>query len=175
MKKYLSRPDISLLLMAGLIVAAGATTDSDATVDLHFHDTYYVISIFHLAIVYAVLLVAEAGLYTATSWFRQWRWLQVLHVVSMLLSPLILVVSSAYIRRRCEQCGLPGGQCGMPGERRQKLRREGLQGIRFFLPRKNPATIFTRNARCPAKKINIPVTYHHLRNRGCSKKEDSLL
>ena len=100
MKKYLSRPDISLLLMAGLIVAAGATTDSDATVDLHFHDTYYVISIFHLAIVYAVLLVAEAGLYTATSWFRQWRWLQVLHVVSMLLSPLILVVSSGVFTER---------------------------------------------------------------------------
>ncbi len=100
MKKYFSRPDILLLLMAGLMAAAGAMTDADTAIDLHFHHTYYIVSIFHLAIVYAVLLVAEAGLYTATSRFRQWRWMQVFHVASLLISPLLLVVSSGVFTER---------------------------------------------------------------------------
>lgn len=91
--KYLSRPDILLLVIALLIVAAGAIPPANAAIDIHLHDTYFVITIFYIAIVYAILLITEAGLYTATSWFRQWRWLQIFHIISLVLPVPLLIAS----------------------------------------------------------------------------------
>ncbi|MBO9152913.1 hypothetical protein ACFOTA_11900 [Chitinophaga sp. GCM10012297] len=78
-----------------MLVAIGAASSADAVIDIHLHDTYVVISYFNIAIIYAVLLITEAGLYTATSWFRQWRWLQIFHIIGLLLPPLFFIFSGS--------------------------------------------------------------------------------
>ncbi|RPD38417.1 hypothetical protein [Chitinophaga barathri] len=94
--KYLSRPDIQLLIIAAIVVILGQLQVANSAIDIHLHDTYFVIALSHLAWAYAIFLVMEAGLYTTTSWFRQWRWLQIFHIFSLVLLPLTFIVMSGY-------------------------------------------------------------------------------
>jgi heme/copper-type cytochrome/quinol oxidase subunit 1 len=83
MKRFLSRPDIQLVLIVLCCLAAGAVARHYA-VDVHLHDTYYILSLFSLAVIFAFLVMPEAGIYTLTAKFRQWRWLHILHVASLI-------------------------------------------------------------------------------------------
>lgn len=81
--KYLSRPDLQLVLIALFCLAAGVAA-SHYTVDIHLLDTYYILGLFTIAVIFAALVMIEAGIYTLTSKLRQWRWLHILHIVSIL-------------------------------------------------------------------------------------------
>jgi heme/copper-type cytochrome/quinol oxidase subunit 1 len=91
--KYLSRPAVQLLILALIVIGLGLIPAKDSAVDLHLHDTYFVIAFPHLALFLGFFLLAEAGIYAATERFRQWKWLQILHAATVPLLIITLILS----------------------------------------------------------------------------------
>lgn len=82
--KLLSRPDIQLYITAVLVFFGGMLFVSNSAIDIHMQDTYGLFT--DKSYLWACLLIGlEALIYTLTLRFRQFRWLQVLHVASLLL------------------------------------------------------------------------------------------
>jgi hypothetical protein len=87
--KYLSRPDIQLYLLAILAFAAGTLLISNSALDIHLSDTWNFSESMKTPGGLSVFIALEGLLYTITRRFRQLRWLQVLHVISMVCLPII--------------------------------------------------------------------------------------
>lgn len=83
-----------MLILSALAAVIGLIPGWDSATDLHLHDTYFVISFFHLNLFLGLILLAEAGIYAATEGFKQWKWLQVLHVISVPPVIVILILSA---------------------------------------------------------------------------------
>ncbi|MGX5818143.1 hypothetical protein ACWKWU_08105 [Chitinophaga lutea] len=67
-------------------------------IDLHLHDTYFVIDNYGtlLALLFGPVFLIEALLYYFTRKFRQWRWLQSVHIACTTVALALLVVISLY-------------------------------------------------------------------------------
>ncbi|MBO9152912.1 hypothetical protein ACFOTA_11895 [Chitinophaga sp. GCM10012297] len=98
--KWLSRPDIQMYITAVLVFFGGMLIVSHSVIDIHMHDTHGPFA--DKSYLWACLMIAaEALIYTFTLRFSQFRWLQVLHVASLLLFLLAYVtVESPPMPRR---------------------------------------------------------------------------
>lgn len=82
--KFLSQPKTILLIVSLLIIFSGAIT-AGTFIDIHFHDTMFVINNLHLGLFIGGFFLLEAVAYFLTSKYRQSRGMQYLHVTSIIL------------------------------------------------------------------------------------------
>lgn len=89
------RPEVILSVAAvGFIVAAAFPSGVSEAIDIHLHDTYYVISLPHVYTLAAMLFALFAIIYFLTRKFRQWVFLQYFHLISLAMVPLLPVLFS---------------------------------------------------------------------------------
>ncbi|MGE7773187.1 hypothetical protein ACQKLP_00600 [Chitinophaga sp. NPDC101104] len=90
------RPEVILILLA-LVLATAALfpLDTNQSIDIHLHDTYYVIAISHLCMLLAIPLAFTAVVYFLTRNFRQWAVLKYFHLLSFGMIPVLLYFLSA--------------------------------------------------------------------------------
>lgn len=87
--KYLSRPDIQLYLIAILTFLVGTLIVFNSAQVIHTGDTWTIIEEMKTPLELGAFIGLEGFLYAITRRFRQLRWLQVLHVISMVFLPVI--------------------------------------------------------------------------------------
>ncbi|WP_126249260.1 hypothetical protein [Chitinophaga rhizosphaerae] len=89
------RPEVILILLAlGLATAALFPWDINNSIDIHLHDTYYVIAIPHMCMLLSVPFAFAAVIYFLTRNFRQWTVLKYLHLLSLGMIPVLLYLHS---------------------------------------------------------------------------------
>lgn len=86
--KFLSQPRYLLLAISLLLIIYGILTAS-STMDIHLHDTYFVVSNFHMGVIVGTFFLLQAAVYFLTQNYRQWRSIQYFHVLSIALIILI--------------------------------------------------------------------------------------
>lgn len=91
--KLLSQPKVILLLVSLLVIGVCVLTGNFIT-DFHFHDTFYVIHNYFFGIYIGGFLLFQTAVYYITDNYRQWRFIQYVHVISL---ALILLVSISWI------------------------------------------------------------------------------
>lgn len=85
------RPEVILIVLAlGLATAALFPWDDNNSIDIHLHDTYYVIAISHICMLLAIPLAFAAIVYFLTRNFRQWAVLKYFHLLSFGMIPVLL-------------------------------------------------------------------------------------
>ena len=92
--KVLLLPKGLLLAISLLIIIFGMLT-ARSTTDFHLHDTYFVVSNFHIGILVGGFFLLQTAVYFLTDNYRQWRSVQYFHVIGTGLL-LLAAVSSAF-------------------------------------------------------------------------------
>ncbi len=87
--RWLIRPEILLIIMAAFFATKGLIYSHDA-IDIHLHDTYYIIAWPLWAFPGPLVLLLFALIYWLTRNFRQWKGLQYFHVLSFLVVPFLI-------------------------------------------------------------------------------------
>lgn len=82
--KFLSQPKTILLIVSLLVIFSGAIT-AGSYIDIHFHDTMFVINNLYLGLLIGGFFLMESVVYFLTSKYRQSRGMQYLHVASIIL------------------------------------------------------------------------------------------
>lgn len=80
-KRFLQPP--ALLFFTALIILLAYFIPTDASIDIHLHDIYIIISYPTISFVAGSILFYESVIYFATRKFRQFRSLQYIHVGSI--------------------------------------------------------------------------------------------
>lgn len=82
--KFLSQPKAILLIVSLLVIFSGAIT-AGSYIDIHFHDTMFVINNLYMGLFIGGFLLLEAFAYYLTSRYKQSRGMQYLHVASIIV------------------------------------------------------------------------------------------
>lgn len=93
--KLLSQPRTILLITALLVIFSGVIT-AGTFMDIHFHDTMYVINSLHMGILIGGYFLLQAVIYYLTRNYKQWRSIQYFHVATTILILLASMSSEGY-------------------------------------------------------------------------------
>lgn len=96
--KTLLRPETTLILIALAYATAMLVPYSpDTAIDIHLHDTYYIIARGHIYLLMAFLIALVAVIYFLTRRFRQWPFLQYFHIACIVIFQLSLSINRFYL------------------------------------------------------------------------------
>lgn len=85
-----------LLLAISLLISIFGLLTGYSTIDFHLHDTYFVVSTFHIGVLVSIFFLLQATIYFLTDNYRQWCSIQYFHVLSTTLIVLAAIGSYFY-------------------------------------------------------------------------------
>lgn len=96
--KFISQPKGILLLFSLLVVLIGLV-NARSIVDIHVHDTMFVVSYLHIGLFIGGFLLLQTLIYFLTDNYRQWRSIQYIHIISIVLVVLFGIGGGLYSPR----------------------------------------------------------------------------
>lgn len=92
------RPEVVLILIAfAYAIATLVPYSPDTAIDIHLHDTYFIIARGHIYLMMAFLIALVAVIYFLTRRFRQWPLLQYFHIACIVIFQFSLSLDRYYL------------------------------------------------------------------------------
>jgi len=88
----------SILLFIGFSIIG-----IDSTIDIQLHDTYFVIASFHFGIVFSIFSGLIGFIYWLTRKIRLVNWMTAFHVVTTILTFVLIIITSLIFKRVIEE------------------------------------------------------------------------
>jgi heme/copper-type cytochrome/quinol oxidase subunit 1 len=79
-----------------LLVVLFGLINARSIVDIHVHDTMFVVSYLHIGLFIGVFLLFQTLIYFLTDNYRQWRSMQYIHIISIVLVVLFGIGGGLY-------------------------------------------------------------------------------